>query len=307
MRLRLPPMGLKGFFMLSACGPRGRRDLGWFPNLITDLGMDKMGLSTADLCTTMVVGSGDNPASASDTQLETFVAASTSNSPAGAQYIEMDELPFYVDRVVAKRFPVNFAGGDVNLSEVGIGWASNELFARSLIRDFAGNPTTITVLADEYLDVFYRIRVDPPVDDGVLSFNTGVAHTGAVRASVLPTNISSGYGFDIKTDGPGYYGYAYGSGVQLGDLTGSPTGALDTQPISAANGWDYYKLSYVLGSFEVKVRYSASPAGGNLTNGIFGLRSHTTLGFYQFVWTPGIPKTAETTLFLDVTYSWTRS
>ena len=302
----LPPSGIKGFFMLRATGPRGSRDVGWFPNLITDLGMNQMGLSTADLCTTMVVGSGTKPPSISDTQLETFVAQSTSNTPNGAQYLEMDELPFYVDKVIAKRFPANFASGDVFLSEVGIGWVHNALFARSLIKDFNGDPTTIKVLADEYLDVFYLIRVDPPVADGAFSFSNGY-HTGTVRACNLPANITPGYGFNTKLDDSSFYGYVYNTGVQLGPLTGTPTGAAVTQGISAGNGWSVNLYSYVSGSFQRRVRYVASPSGGNLAGGLFGLRTHTTIGFFQFVWSPAIPKTTDTTLFIDVTYPWTRS
>jgi hypothetical protein len=299
---------LRGTFGLVAGGPRGvRRLAGWCPNIITDLGMNRMGTNTGDLCTHIHVGSGTAPSSTSDTQMQDLVAFTSSNSPVGAQNIEMDESPFYVDRVVAKRFYAGFVTEPTELSEVGIGWAIDGLFARSRIRDSAREPTSVTVLPDEYLDVFYLIRVDPPLGDGTLSFSTGTAHTGAVRASVLPTNISAGHGFDTKSDGSGFLGYIYGPGASLGPLTGSPTGAALTQGISAGNGWSAYKRDYVANSFERTVRYVASPSAGNLAGGLSALRAHTTLGFFQFVWDPVIGKSSDSTMYLDVTFRWDRS
>lgn len=114
----------------------------------------------------MVVGSGTTPPSVSDTGLANFVAGTAiSQGPALPNVVNATASPRYVTRRLVKRFNGTSIAG-VPLSEVGLAittsaaqtpTSSTPLASRALITDSAGNPTSITVLADEFLDVTYEL------------------------------------------------------------------------------------------------------------------------------------------------------
>ncbi|KAK6697260.1 hypothetical protein SNK04_014178 [Fusarium graminearum] len=78
----------------------------------------------------------------------------------------------------ALRVPVRSGVGTGNLSELGTGTSSTNLFSRALIRDpITGNPVTITKLPDEFMDVTFELRAYVSASDT----------TGTVTISVSPT------------------------------------------------------------------------------------------------------------------------
>lgn len=114
----------------------------------------------------IVVGSGNTPPVVSNTGLESFVAASaTQQGPVLPNIVNSTVYPRYCTRSFVKRFNGAALAG-ANLSEVGVALTSSQsqvataatpLASRALIVDAAGNPTTIQVLADEFLDVTYSM------------------------------------------------------------------------------------------------------------------------------------------------------
>lgn len=132
------------------------RETDWFQNIVLDTGLARMSVGTwIDRC---CVGTGNSTAVATQTQLDAFKASTTANQdPAGG--IQVTALPYYMWARRTYRFGDGVAAG--NISEVGLGWANANLWNRALVKDSNGNPTTITVLADEYLDVITEIRVYP--------------------------------------------------------------------------------------------------------------------------------------------------
>jgi hypothetical protein len=63
------------------------------------------------------------------------------------------------------------------------------LFSRSLIKDHDGEPTTIKMLDDEYLDVVYELTITHQAVDVPFSFvSNGETYSGVVRAA----NATSG-------------------------------------------------------------------------------------------------------------------
>lgn len=114
----------------------------------------------------IVVGSGNTPPVVSNTGLESFVAASaTQQGPALPNIVNSTVYPRYCTRSFVKRFNGAALAG-ANLSEVGVALTSflgqvatavTPLASRALIVDAMGNPTTIQVLADEFLDVTYSM------------------------------------------------------------------------------------------------------------------------------------------------------
>lgn len=140
-----------------------------FPNLITNAGLNAIGVNAGNPIETGQVGSGNNAPAFSDTQLQSRIAY-TSNRPSGiggASGISGGAEPFAYVRTVW-RFVDGQAAG--NIQEVGVGQvvtnpATDPLFSRALVLDAAGDPTSITVLSDETLDLFYEFRIYLPTTD----------------------------------------------------------------------------------------------------------------------------------------------
>lgn len=138
------------------------RETDWFDNLITNQGLNRIG-SDAGIQTGISIGTGTTAPAFTDTALATF-AAYTTTVPGGGSTSGNYGAPDYIGyRTFAYQFQPGQLNG--NYTEVGIGWASNVLFSRALIVDGLGAPTSISVLSDEYLTVYYELRMAPPAGD----------------------------------------------------------------------------------------------------------------------------------------------
>lgn len=132
------------------------RETDWFHNLVLDTGLARMSVGTwIDRC---CVGTGNSTPVATQVQLDSFVA-STTTQQATSTAVQVTTAPYYYSATVTWRFAQGVAVG--NISEVGLGWGDSNLWNRALIKDTNSNPTTITVLSDEYLDVVSEVRVYP--------------------------------------------------------------------------------------------------------------------------------------------------
>jgi hypothetical protein len=181
---------LSGFYNLivrDGATLEAKRESGWFPNLITDIGLNRIG--SGGIATHGLVGSGSAAPSFTDSAMNSFVAAAA-NDGSGADALngaQSTTAPYYGWHRRSYRFPMGVAAG--NLSEVGVGWHNGSgysAFARTLIKDINGDPTTMTVLSDEVLDVVYELRLYPPATDSNFTFNIGgVTHSVVRRAAII--------------------------------------------------------------------------------------------------------------------------
>lgn len=132
------------------------RETAEFSNLVLDAGLLRMAQGVwINRC---MVGTGNSEPVAGQTMLDNFIA-STTNGISPSIATNTATAPYYWCGRITWRFAVGTATG--NLSEIALGWSDTDCWNRALIRDGAGNPTTITVLSDEYLDVFCEVRVYP--------------------------------------------------------------------------------------------------------------------------------------------------
>ncbi|WP_180155257.1 hypothetical protein [Acinetobacter sp. YH12045] len=133
------------------------RESEWFDNLVLNTGLDRMSVGTwIDRC---CVGTGNSTPTPAQTNLDSFVASTTTSQVNSIDTSDISSAPPYFAAKRTWRFDAGVAAG--NISEVGMGWTDTDLWNRALIQDINGNPTTITVLSDEYLDVVSEIRVYP--------------------------------------------------------------------------------------------------------------------------------------------------
>lgn len=268
----------------------------FFPNLITDAGLNRMG-EFQNWKAWCQVGSGTATPTVLDSALASRIAGSNSiTNTIGSSA----EAPWYGWSRNVYRFAAGVATG--NIAEVGVGWANTgSLFSRALVVDSGGNPTTITVLADEFLDVTYEFRQYAPASDGAGTVTLGgVDYSYAARAA--EANLAAwrqsvgGSPMGVGTGGS-QPSLAYNGAI--GAITGSPSGA-NTFVLAE-------KAAYVNNSLAAKTLVTASPAQGNLAGGIKSIRlSSLGVGSYQIEFTPNIPKTTENSLSLTVSYSWAR-
>lgn len=284
-------------------------DSGWFDNIITDAGLNLMG--SDGYLNACQVGSGSAAPSAGNTSLVSFVAGTTTitNVVSAAQA----SAPYYGSLTLTFRFAEGDAAG--NLSEVGIGTAATggTLFSRALITDSGGSPTTITVLANEFLDVTYQLQLVPPTTDSTFNVTdagpAGTVHAVTLRASeVTSTDSGAGIGWSPRQagTGTGAIELATGTGVRvynnvIGAITESPTGTAD-------NVTSIVNDAYVNNSLEKTATATFGLPDGNLSGSIKSLRfQFYSAGTWQAEFNPVIPKTNTETLTLDLEVSWTRT
>lgn len=296
-------IGMSGRYKLAAVNAETgevREETPWFDNLITDAGLERIGGNGVD--TYCMVGSGSTAPTVADTTLATWVAATSGVQVASD--VVATAAPWYVARRKVYRFAVGVAAG--NLTEVGIGWSTTAVFSRTLIKDGGGNPTTLTVLPSEFLDVTYEFRLYCPEADTPLSVTlAGTTHTGVIRASRAsdPSSWSPSYvlalGMGATNGSSALTGY---SGATLGAQTGAPTGAT-----ASTTGGTASVAAYVAGSKKRAITCTLGLNDLNLAGGLnAGVFSPLRAGVFQMSFSPPIPKTTSQTLSLTFELAWDR-
>jgi hypothetical protein len=288
------PIGLAGRFKLDVRGPGGelRRSTGWFPNLVLDSGLN--GIGTDYMITNCYVGTGTAEPTATDTALESFLAQASlvRSSTNGAA----STSPYYKKTTNVYRFNTGVAAG--NVSEIGIGKSGTPpqpLFSRALVLDGDGEPTTITVLSDEILDVTYEIRAYLPSSDWTSTVTIlGNSYDVTLRAANATSPISG------ANEGPGgkvqSNGEAFAYSGSIGSVTGSPSGTTISR--IGENNQAYSNNSYQRDIFWT---FPVDDAG--TINSIYWTTSY---GAFQMGFSPGIPKTNTQTMPITCRIAWAR-
>jgi len=295
----------QGYYKLEVRRPDGsiRTQTDWFPNIITDIGLNRMG--QGEWYNRCQVGTGSTAPSESDTNLVALLATTTTvqsstDSGVSGQYS-------FSRRTY--RFGQGVAAG--NIAEVGVAWGnSNAIYSRQLILDESLIPTTITVLSDEFLDVTYEIRVYIPQDDFISALTINdVEYAVTTRASLAGTFGGSSTALGWSQRASAIVCCASGDCIvyngSIGAITGSPSGASGT--IGDESGV-YTQNSYVNNSLERTTTVAIPLGSGNIAGGLItAIRINgSRWGAFQFGISPGIPKDNTRTLTLTFKVSWGR-
>jgi hypothetical protein len=317
--INLPPYAVAGYFTLDArkVDDNGRiistrRLAGPFKNIETDTGLDRMG-ANADWLTYCQVGTGNTAPSASDTSLAAFLVSSGDHPSGLSSRGAQGSAPYYAWHRIVYRFGTGVAAG--NIAEVGIGWvpSGSGLYSRALILDSGGSPTTITVQADEVLDVTYEWRVYPPTSDVVdTDFDVGgVLHDITVRAAAVTTiqpQFGTGWGIyagsfssfatngvtaSIRATNQGNSGYT----GTIGAITGTPAGSAISSTSTGSTAYGASDLA----------RDGTITWGTAVENDIRSALFTFNWCAYQVQFDPAIDKNAGFTLELTFRHSWVRA
>ncbi|WP_180122917.1 hypothetical protein [Acinetobacter sp. YH12086] len=280
------------------------KETGWSDNIVLDSGLSRMSVGRwIDRC---CVGTGNSTPLASQTMLDNFVAASTTAKGSSA-VANTAAQPYYYGQRIVWGFSVGSATG--NISEVGLGWGNYDLWNRALIRDIAGNPTTITVLSDEVLEVTSEVRCYPAssisggfqlVDknDNLISSHSYVGLPTIANASVFITDkITLGY-----SGGNSVLYTASASNVAM------PTGLTTIPVMYGDNAADANNTTYPT-TTSAKAICTFPPSRANFDHRFIFLRNNllANMGIgYKLEITPPIPKTNTESLTYEFVMSWGR-
>lgn len=272
-----------------------------FKNVITNIGMMAMRQYAANNQSLNLnycyLGSGANTPTVTDATMGAYLKTINTQSvtltaPVAPDYVSKKHMMY--------RMP---QGNPGNYSEVGCGWGNNPqgaLFSRALILDENNNPSVITVLQDEYLDVVYTIEAYPQLTDLIGSFTlSGVTHRVTSRLAYATQGCFSNR-FNMTAPFANGISYVYESPA-LGDITAYPTG-------TATRGVGTVTSRSVLGdttTYGVRSIITIPLNEGNTPGGVIGALvtnpggvAYDTDVRTQMSFDPPIPKTNTSTLTL---------
>jgi hypothetical protein len=293
-----------------------------FDNLIVDQGMNLFSRSTGSTSLPWaMVGTGTTTPTVNDTQLANRVASSggsTSTNIVNQTTGTSTSEPYYGFYRLTYRF-VPGSLNNVNLTEVGVGTTTTSVFSRALIVDGNGDPTSITVLSDEFLDVTYELRLYPFVDDQTDTITiTNVGTINVTRRPIAVTAVTATGGWV-----PGLSSTA-GLSIPRGFISNATSNSwvrvsgAQTALVAKTNAWTSVSTlavtsssvsysAYVAGSFEQDLTYILGLDAGNTSGGIryfqFALDG---LGAYQYLFSDLIAKNNTNTLRFNMKAVWSR-
>lgn len=267
------------------------------PNMILNSGLNALG--TSSVCNSCVVGTGSTPVSASQTALVSQIA-STSTIQAQSTG-RSTQAPYYIWGRRTFRFGQGTAAG--NLTEVGTSGDSGGLFSRALILNSAGEPTTLTILTDEWLDVTYELRIYQNLEDFTTTIDLlGTTHTVIVRPANITSTITNDVGYFFSHF---LYNYQYNSYNNHRHFNGA-IGVITGEPSGSASGVSSSFTNYVSGSYSRGLVLNSGLNDHNLSGGIKATHINTYKGNWQVGYTPAIPKDSFKTLSLTFMFTWAR-
>lgn len=193
-----PPARLAGYFSVELVHARTglvarRLD---FRNLITDAGLNAlMGTNERQLMQLLThcgVGTGNAEPTHGDTDLQAPLLRTSSSGGFSPETSNAPGYEYFYYRTT-KVFGTSEANG--TLAEVGFfdGSSAGIMWCRQLMKDAAGNTTTITKTSDYELRVTYEVRVYPALADVVYQALVGGANQDV---TVRPYRLASSTGWN---------------------------------------------------------------------------------------------------------------
>lgn len=310
-------LGIAGEFRCVVLKEDGtvKEDTGYQKNLLLDQGLEFFGGnygSTLNL--RLLIGSGNSTPEVTQTTLDAPVSIASSTSINNDySYVDGGDgiYKFWEERVY--RF-TNIA--NINISELGLTSSRANgstsplidnywLTTRALIKNLSGNPTTITLLEGEFLDVYYKIHKVLDISEKSTVINMTDGDGGSIPYNVNIKGVYAGNSsFNTVT---GYSGYVasstYFSSEEWVDVTSSPkgsriTGLASVEPYVARSYKRVYKISAGLNDANMEIRTISTGSSSQFIP--FQVR------FGSVADDSPIPKTASDSLEVRLEMSWDR-
>lgn len=270
-------------------------ETGFFKNMVLDNFFTYIASQTAfsyfpNQQKTIRVGSGTTAPTAGQTTLVSLLASIGGGTAGSIQYAESADV--IANDIWSKTITMTFQFGlgqfTGNVSEVGFALpnaTAPTVHTRALVVDGNGNPTSITVTAQDQLTVIYKLTVSVPytVQTGQVVIS-GVTYD-YTAAKTAPTTMGAG-------------SIIWPNGVITTQAHNGAFGAVGENPsgTSAALTVAFPASAGTRRNFTV----TAATGDANLAGGITAINMN---GGFKFGFTPAIPKTSTQTLSLTVGYN----
>ncbi len=285
---------------------------GWSHNLVTQLGIDRCLAGEGNARFAVRVGTGNAPPSLSDTDLQQWYATSTDGSSGRTTHQTLDE-PFWAVQTWQFRFNAGVFD-NVNISEVGLfeQLSPSSIYSRALVVDANGNPSTVTIQSDEYLDVYVRHYLVMGTSSG--SFNQMIlGEPETFNYELRPIRMTGTYEWGGNTGNVGprlpklalspsgnnnNSSYTYTNSSLAGANAEHMNGTRGTGSSSQA-----LREPYNSGDNVAKVRITYDLNNGNFDDGITGLVFNFSAFVIQMQLDKPIPKTNQQVYYIDLDVS----
>lgn len=264
----------------------------WFNNIVLDAGLARMSVGT--WISRCCVGTGNTTPDVTQTALASFLASSTTINSTSTK-LQTTTTPYYRGVTVTWRFSEGVAAG--NISEVGMGWANTTLWNRALVLDANGNPATITVLSDEYLDVVAEIREYP-----TLSTTGSFSLVGKLGAAISTHTYAGSPYMTTPVDT-----FAQITSSNLVIYSGIKNDSVTAIPATTVGTTGSRSDSYPT-STSIQTVFTCALATANGTHQSFIVQMNGLLGtlYYKFQISPTITKTSAQIMTYTTTMTWGR-
>jgi hypothetical protein len=302
--VKSPGVGLRGFMKWELI--RGKDVIassgGFYPNLITNSGMNGLGVSSlVNMVAFGNVGTAVAAPANTDVALGAEVAtARRAANPLSSVYVAGP--PEYWYRRNKYIFAETFGNG--NLTEFGLWSNLGTFFVRQLLKDGTGTPTVVVKTNLDQLHITHEYRLYPPAAD---------------VASVV--NVS-GVNYDVTTRPSTTTGAAWAGALDAGSSGLISMLAYETNVLAArtsnlagasVQSGDHTQTPYVADSFYRETKEIWDTGDANFATGIGGFEHYLggsglfdSLFLYQSVFNPKLPKTNTKKLTLYFRKYWAR-
>lgn len=170
-----------------------REQVAEFENLITNNGLDLIGKRAS--CSYMVVSSDNTEPKITDNTINVLGVSNVSGTGSGNFTKNVETTPYWVGFQKVIRFNAGVGTGNIAKVAVSNNNTGTDLFSIALVKDGNGNPTTVTKLADEILDVTYELRTYLNHNDVITTMTiSGTTHTVTNRLM----NLNGWYGMWVN-------------------------------------------------------------------------------------------------------------
>lgn len=296
-------VGLSGNYQLraiKAATGEVMRETTVFSNLITNSGFEAIMDSGIRNIQSFEAGSSSREPSVTDTGIVSLIGSSTNTVTFPDTYLAGTGGSYYIVRKFRSRGNEGAIVGNVAeiaikvMKSSGSGSGGYPLLSRALVKDSNNNPTTITVLADEYLEI-----------DWVLYQYIMPESSGFINIEV--DGVLESFGYQMKP-------YALNDAVRAGDSASVRASMLFEHSVisrdiltgSRKTGRDtFISTKGVYSNKSIKYTYSLALNTGNNVSGINCLYLHFD-GFlhsnYQLVLSRPIMKSPTNKLEIPITF-----
>lgn len=298
-------MKIRGEFLLSVVNAEtgAIRLQRKFDNMITDNGLKYAMNYTGGNGGYFAVSNGNTPPSASDITMSGSMNIRTGDVGLIGNAVSLGS-PTYGFKVSKS---ARYAAGAINatISEIGF-FNAGGLWSRQLILDDQGNPSTITVLQNEYLDVTYTLYMYPNLNDLHFQFvMNGQTYTCVSRIAKAASAGATAFVNNFSYSGVCIPGYQTGGGgaletQTLGSITGQPAGQVyNANYGTISTRAEPYDTSE---PFSRKYRLDVALNNLNVPGGIGSIlicdQGNLAHWWHQISFAPKLPKDENTTMTL---------